>query len=76
MPLFTITSVVDDIEFNVISLKIYPKILSIYNYEDFNLRKIIIENINIIIAHASLSLNLLIILGFLLFIIILATMFP
>ena len=37
----------DDIEFNVISLKIYPKILSIYNYEDFNLRKIIIEKSNL-----------------------------
>ncbi len=37
----------DDIELNITNLKIYPKILSIYNYNNFNLRKIKIENSNL-----------------------------
>ena len=37
----------DDIELNIKNLKIYPKILSIYDYDNFNLRKIKILNSNL-----------------------------
>ena len=37
----------DDVKLNIKNLKIYPKILSIYNYENFKLRKIKIEKSNL-----------------------------
>ena len=37
----------DDVELNITGLKIYPKILSIYNFNNFNLRKIKIEKSNL-----------------------------
>ena len=37
----------DDVELNITSLKIYPKILSIYNFNNFNIKKIKIEKSNL-----------------------------